>query len=111
MAFNEPRILNQSTIKENKQGHLEDSEDGFQKSLSATSYQIHLNPPFLKASTRTLSPNLLLRLCALDIHINTLIDKMMYFAHRGSICSCLEMALFGISLNSRGIVCQGLIRC
>lgn len=31
MAFNEPRILNQSTIKENKQGHLEDSEDGFQK--------------------------------------------------------------------------------
>lgn len=27
MAFNEPRILNQSRIKENKQGHLDDPED------------------------------------------------------------------------------------
>lgn len=31
MAFNEPRILNQSTIKENKQGHPEDSEDHLKK--------------------------------------------------------------------------------
>ena len=38
MAFNEPRILNQSTIKENKQGHLEDAEDHFKKSISARSY-------------------------------------------------------------------------
>lgn len=52
MAFNEPRILNQSTIKENKQGHLEDSEDHFKKSLSARSYQIHFNPFFLKPSRK-----------------------------------------------------------
>lgn len=31
MAFNKSRILNQSTIKENKQGHIEDSEDHFKK--------------------------------------------------------------------------------
>lgn len=33
MAFNEPRILNQSTIKENKQGHPEDSEDHLKKKI------------------------------------------------------------------------------
>lgn len=37
MAFNEPRILNQSTIKENKQGYLEDSEDHFEKGTAARS--------------------------------------------------------------------------
>lgn len=35
MAFNKSRILNQSTIKENKQGHPDDSEDRFKKSISA----------------------------------------------------------------------------
>lgn len=58
MAFNEPRILNQSTIKENKQGHLEDSEDDFKKSLSARSYQTHSNPLFLKVFTSILSPTM-----------------------------------------------------
>lgn len=61
MAFNEPRILNQSTIKENKQGHLEESEDHFKKSIPARLYQIHLNPLFLKAFMRILSPTILLR--------------------------------------------------
>lgn len=60
MAFNEPRILNQSTIKENKQGHLEDSEDHFKKSLSARSHRIHFNPLFLKAFMKILSPTILL---------------------------------------------------
>lgn len=31
MAFNKSRILNQSTIKENKQGHPDDSEDRLKK--------------------------------------------------------------------------------
>lgn len=63
MAFNEPRILNQSTIKENKQGHLGDSEDHFKKSLSARSHWIHLNPLWLKEFTSILSPTTLLCLC------------------------------------------------
>lgn len=63
MAFNEPRILNQSTIKENKQGHPEDSEDHFKKSVSARSCQINLNPLFLKAFMGILSPTTLLWSC------------------------------------------------
>lgn len=70
MAFNEPRILNQSTIKENKQGHLEDSEDDFKKSLSARSYQTHSNPLFLKVFTSILSPTILLHSC-ICIHTKT----------------------------------------
>lgn len=62
MAFNKSRILNQSTIKENKQGHIEDSEDHFKKSISAGSYQIHLNL-FLTAFIRILSPTILLHPC------------------------------------------------
>lgn len=50
MAFIKSRILNQSTIKENKQGHTEDSKDHFKKSISAGSYQIHLNLLFLQHS-------------------------------------------------------------
>lgn len=60
MAFNKSRILNQSTIKENKQGHLEDSEDHFKKSISAGSYQIHLNSLSLGAFIRILFPTILL---------------------------------------------------
>lgn len=63
MAFNKSRILNQSTIKENKQGHPDDSEDRFKKSISAGWYQIHFNLLFLTALIRMLFPNILLHSC------------------------------------------------
>lgn len=66
--------------------------------------------PFSYSIDKNAFPKYFIAFLCLYIHINTPRHKIMYFTHTSSICSCLEMALFGISLNSRGIVCQGLIR-
>lgn len=66
MAFNEPRILNQSTIKENKQGHPEDSEDHLKKNKKMQSSQVvlnSLNPYSLTVLTSIPSPTILLHFC------------------------------------------------
>lgn len=102
MAFNEPRILNQSTIKENKQGHLGDSEDHFKKSVSARSYWIHLNPLWLKVFMSIL-------FVYLYGHTNTPLHKFMGFTRTPLIRDCLEMALSWSLLNSGGIECQELM--
>lgn len=116
MAFNEPRILNQSTIKENKQGHPEDSEDHLKKKKKERKAEQPGHAEFIESlfsysAHEHTFPNYFITFLHLYVRTNTPLHKITYFTHTGSIHSCLEMALFGISLNSRGTVCRGLIRC